>query len=506
MAKVLIICADQMRGDCLSCAGHPLARTPYLDSLAAEGALFLRHYTPSAPCGPARATMLTGLYPFNHRSIANGSPLHRRHTNLAREVKKAGVAPLLFGYTDTTPDPALLPARAPDLRSYQNTMDGFFPMTRWSDDICENWIMHLARRGYAIPEKREDIYLPQNAAEWPRSPSLFSAEDSDAAYLTDLLADYLRAGEKDNWLIFHGSMRPHPPFVAPAPYNEMYTEGPPPAKLATVAEEAARHPYLAHALKEMQKNKWFRAGKGGALRDASESEINAVRCVYWGLVSEVDAQVGRLIDALKTLGHWDDTLVIFTSDHGEMLGEHFCWGKGGWFDSSYHIPLIIRDPRPGAKLGTRINHFTESVDLLPTVLEWLGVDSPRQLDGMSVLPLARGESDSPLREGVFVEYDFRNVRDFTFEKALGIAPSECALNIFRGERWKYAHFNALPPLLFDMREDPDEFNNLAETNKKEAARGMREILNLRMRHAERDYADTLCGKPGRSDYCGRRRS
>ena len=103
--KVLFISADQWRGECLSALGHACVRTPHLDALAANGVLFRNHYCQASPCGPARTSMLTGLYMMNHRSLHNGTPLDARFTNLALEVRKAGYDPTLFGYTDTSPDP-----------------------------------------------------------------------------------------------------------------------------------------------------------------------------------------------------------------------------------------------------------------------------------------------------------------------------------------------------------------------------------------------------------------
>ncbi|MCB1716582.1 MAG: sulfatase-like hydrolase/transferase, partial [Candidatus Competibacteraceae bacterium] len=113
MRKVLFISADQWRADCLSLLGHPTVQTPHLDQLAKDAVLFRRHYTTAAPCGPARASLLTGLYPMNHRSILNGTPLDARHTNLATEVRKIGFDPILFGYTDTAVDPRQLPPADP---------------------------------------------------------------------------------------------------------------------------------------------------------------------------------------------------------------------------------------------------------------------------------------------------------------------------------------------------------------------------------------------------------
>ena len=125
--KVLFISADQWRGECLSALGHPVVRTPHLDRLAKEGVAFRRHYAQCAPCGPSRTSMLTGLYMMNHRSVKNGTPLDDRLTNIAREVRKAGYDPTLFGYTDTSPDPRRYPPEDPVLTTYEGVLPG---MTR----------------------------------------------------------------------------------------------------------------------------------------------------------------------------------------------------------------------------------------------------------------------------------------------------------------------------------------------------------------------------------------
>ena len=116
--NILFITADQWRGDCLSALGHPCLRTPNLDRLAAEGVLFRRHYSQATPCGPGRASLYTGLYLHNHRSVINGTPLDARHSNFALEARKAGYDPALFGYTDISPDPRTLPAGDPALTTY----------------------------------------------------------------------------------------------------------------------------------------------------------------------------------------------------------------------------------------------------------------------------------------------------------------------------------------------------------------------------------------------------
>ncbi len=126
--NVLFITVDQWRGDCLSCMGHPVVETPNIDALAAGGVLFANHWANAAPCGPSRACLYTGMYMQNHRSVANGTPLDARFTNIALEAKRAGYDPVLFGYTDTSVDPRTVPAGDQRTFTYEGVLPGFRPI------------------------------------------------------------------------------------------------------------------------------------------------------------------------------------------------------------------------------------------------------------------------------------------------------------------------------------------------------------------------------------------
>jgi arylsulfatase A-like enzyme len=149
-----------------------------------------------------------------------------------------------------------------------------------------------------------------------------------------------------------------------------------------------------------------------------------------------------------------------------MGGDHHAWGKELYFDASFYIPLIIRDPLSSADLarGSQVDAFTESVDLMPTLLNWLGTDIPAQCDGRSLLPFLQGQTPPQWRQEAHMELDFRDSpwSIFNAQSALQLSPDECQLAILRGRRWKYIHFAALPPLLFDLVADPHEMRNLAQ--------------------------------------------
>ena len=158
--NVLFITADQWRGDCLSALGHPCLKTPNLDRLAAQGTLFTRHYTQATPCGPGRASLYTGLYLMNHRSVVNGAPLDARHSNVALEARKAGYDPALFGYTDVSADPRRHHPGDPALADYEGVLPGMTPIIHLKDDQ-RAWLADLKAKGYEVPPGHYGVFRPK---------------------------------------------------------------------------------------------------------------------------------------------------------------------------------------------------------------------------------------------------------------------------------------------------------------------------------------------------------
>lgn len=472
--NVLLITVDQWRGDCLGVVGHPIVRTPNLDRLAAEGMVFRRHYAQAAPCGPSRASLHTGQYLMKHRSPLNGSPLDARFTNMALEARAGGYDPVLFGYTDASPDPRELDANDPRLRSYEGVLPGYRAIV----DLPEHataWGVWLREQGYDVPADVTRMYEPISDA--PGAPVAYAAEHTEAAFLTGEVLDYLDQVD-DEWFVHVAYIRPHPPFVAPEPYASMYDPAlmPDPIRHDSYSEEGDAHIVLGGAL----------AIPGIRFGDDLDA-VRQLRATYFGMMSEVDAQVGRLLDGIRARAEWDDTLVILTSDHGEQLGDHWLTEKLGWFDQSYHIPLIIHDPRAPHTHGTVVDDvFTENVDLMPTALEWLDLPVPIQCDGRSLLPFLRGERPDQWRDGAFWEWEFRDPIGKTVEALLEIDMDQCALSVLRDEHGKYVHFTRLPPLFYDLDRDPDELRDRA-ADPEYAATVLgyaQRMLSLRMEHVD----------------------
>ena len=445
--NVLFVTADQWRGDCLSCVGHPVVRTPNLDRLAADGVLFTRHYAQATPCGPSRASLHTGLYALNHRSITNGTPLDARHKTLASLVRQAGLDPVLFGYTDTSADPRTLPADSPWLRTYEGIAPGFRAELRLPE-AEEAYLEYLADRGYGRLAY-EEVY----GGGFSR-PAPFRAEDSVTAFMADRFLSWLDAQGPAPWFAHVSFLKPHPPFVAAEPWYSMVASDavPAPIRAESVAAEGALHPWLAaHLAAPVAGTDRHRLLDGPSLA--------RLRAVYFGLIAEVDHHLGRIFAALARRDELERTLILFTSDHGEMLGDHWMLGKAGFFPQAFHVPLVAR--LPGGSRGQRVTALTEHVDLLPTVLTALGLPVPRQSDGHSLSDFLTGQPPRGVRAAAFWEHDFRDLVQGTYERALGLPSDACSLATRFDGRHAYVHFAGLPPLCFDTAADPAMLHDLA---------------------------------------------
>lgn len=472
--NLLFITADQWRGDCLSGVEHPVLQTPNLDALAADGTRFERHFANAVPCGPSRACLHTGMYLHNHRSGTNGTPLDARFENWALRLRGAGYDPVLFGYTHTAPDPRMIASDDPRL----NTDEGVLPGIRAIVDMathCGPWRAWLEDLGYSLPEDHGATYgvrqKPANDPKVPR-PLAYAAEHSDTHFLVDQALDYIEDASAP-WVLHLSLRAPHPPWVAPAPYHQRYAvdDLPPLVRQADADMEALLHPWLAAHLAQERTR---------AHEDPLRHRL--LQASYYGLMTEVDDNLGRLFATLKSRGCYDDTFIVFTSDHGEQMGDHWLYGKCGFFEQSYHIPLIIKDV--GGAHGVRVREFTEHVDLVPTMLERFGAAIPRQCDGASLAPFLEGRRPDHWRDAAHWEFDFRAPE---LEAALGLDQEHCTLNVLRDNRAKYVHFSGLPPLLFDLEDDPGELRDRVRDPDFSELRSdcAERLLTWRMQHTDK---------------------
>lgn len=492
-SHVLFITVDQWRGDCLGVAGHPVVRTPNLDRLAGRGVRFANHWSVTAPCGPSRASLHTGLYMMNHRSVNNGTPLDDRFANVAREARALGYDPTLFGYTDTSVDPrTVTDPQDPRLFDYEGVLPGFTPGTVLTWHNMAPWLEWLAAHGHQLPETWEELFEPipgypgadEHGATW--APSIFPAEHTETAFMTERFLEWheQRAGG-DPWFAHVSYIRPHPPYRAPEGYHDLYDpdDGPPFKRLDDRAAELAMHPIHA-------------AGAHITKAPVDEREMRQLRATYWANMTEVDDQLGRLFEELEARGDLDRTLIVLTADHGEMLGDHWLVEKLGWWDESYHVPLIVVDPRPEADAtrGTVVERFTESVDVMPTICTWMGAEVPIQVDGRPLQPfLHQGAAPDDWRTEAHWQWDFRDPVDHAAEELLGLTMEQCSLDVVRTDHDKFVQFGNGDRMYFDLRDDPDQLVDRSGDPAVLAAMSdaQTRLLTWRMRHDDRTLTGHL---------------
>lgn len=486
--NILFITVDQWRADLFDQARKAGLALPHLERLAAQGTSFAQHYCQAYPCGPSRASLVTGLYAHKHRSILNGTPLDARHPTLFTELRRAGYRPRLFGYTDTTLDPRGKSPQDPDLGDYENVTPGLVVDTLLTESATP-WLADLKAKGYDIPDPdlgREGVFAQRHFTQ----PTIFAAQDSESAFLADRFLSWASVAGKAPWCAHLSFIAPHPPFAAPAPYCDKVaahaTQSP--LRGADLSVEQAQHPLMQALLGEISAE-GFAPGLSGLAKDVDAKTIAQVRAIYLGQASLVDDCLGRIFAALEEMGLDARTVIVFTADHGEQLFDHWMLGKAGYFDQSAHVPLIIRHPHPDfdAGRGRVVPQFTQAVDLMPTLLDMAALSAPRNCDGLSLLPFCKGETPTDWRDAVYWSTDFRDSAAAFAAQGITLPSDWCNLQVVRTERLKYVHFAALPPVLFDLQNDPQELVNRAQDPDYTALRleGMDRLLSWRQRHEDR---------------------
>jgi arylsulfatase A-like enzyme len=290
-------------------------------------------------------------------------------------------------------------------------------------------------------------------------PARVAEAHSETAYTTDRALDFIRAQGDRPWVLHLSYVKPHWPYIAPAPYHARYGLGQCLPVVRAAHELQSQHPVLA-AYRQQEECANF----------ARDEVWQTVRPTYQGLIQQVDDHLGRIWGVLDALGRFDDTLIVFTSDHGDFLGDHWLGEKELFYDSIQRVPLIVYDPdaTADATRGSVEMRFAEGVDLTPTFLDALGMPLPTErIEGKSLLPLMRNCAPPAWRDCVVSEldYGYRQAR-----LLLARTPAACRAWMVRTDRWKYVHWQDFRPQLFDLATDPQEFNDLGEDGSHEQIR------------------------------------
>ena len=436
--NVLLLMADDLNNS-LGCYGHPIVKSPNIDRLAARGVRFDRAYCQFPLCGPSRNSMLTGLYP-NSTGILTNSQIFRQ------TIPKQISLPQAFrvdGY---------LAARIGKMYHYNvpNSIG-----TNGHDDPG-SWEIEMNPAGCDRLEEQPSIFS-LTPGSYGGTLSWYASPKSDEFHTDALMADDAewmleRCAKKQDrpFFLAVGFFRPHTPYVSPKPWFEKYPEAQMPV-VQGVAEDQKDLPGPALGSYKKEQDK--------LTDDLRRQAVQA----YFASISFMDAQVGHVLDALKRLGLEENTIVIFTSDHGYHLGEHGLWQKQSLFEESARVPFIIAAPNV-AKAGSVSSSSVGLIDLFPTLAELCSVKAPANLQGQSLVPILKDPSVAG-RGWTLTQV----VRGGGFNRlGASAAIGDDGARIFgytlRTPRWRYTEWDEgrSGSELYDHVGDPKELTNLAE--------------------------------------------
>ena len=472
--NILFIMYDQLRFDYLSCAGHPHLHTPNFDRVAAMGMRFTNAYVQSPVCGGSRMCYYTGRYASSHGAHWNGFPLRVGEHTMGDHLRRAGMDCWLIGKTHMKADSegmerlglspdSIIGARQAEcgfdtwIRDdglWGQGPDGFYDEKRspYNEYLkgkgypTENPWATFANAGIDDEGDMASGWIFKNADK----AANVREEDSETPWLTTKAIEFMK--EKTGpWCAHVSYIKPHWPYIVPAPYHNMYGENHVPAPTRDTVEREDPQPVFGAYME----NKIATAFQRDEVR-------KKVIPAYMGLIKQCDDQLGRILEHLEQTDTLKDTMIVLTSDHGDYLGDHWLGEKDLFHEQSVKVPMIIYDPRAGADAtrGTTSDALVESIDLAPTLVDFAGGKiADHILEGRSLTPLMHGETVK-WRDVAISEYDYSATPQAV---KLGLAPRDARLFMVFDGRYKLMHAEGgLRPMLFDLQSDPEEFIDLAK--------------------------------------------
>lgn len=436
--NLLFILTDEQTFKSMKAYGNDLIDTPNLDKLAAESILFERAYCAWPVCTPSRGTIMTGLYPHSHGCIGNNVrlspdipsvlemaelPQHRKafvgKWHLGDEIFKQRGFDEWISIEDYMYRDYYSPGKDNQAHcSYHQFLiaNGFEPNHAFDD-------------GYAYFDRRYCANLPE--------------EFGKPKFMTDQAICFIEKNQEHPFVLYINFFEPHMPFTSPR--NDQYDRS-----LVTFPDNFRHRVDELHPSSERAKRYFEQGYQGDKL--STDDDWRDLIARYWGLISLVDTHVGRILDSLRECGLYENTVIVFTSDHGEMMGSHGLVEKGNMFEEAIRVPFLLKGP--GLPSGIRIDNQISHIDLVPTLLEIMGTPAAGHLQGQSWLAALQGKEAYPERD-IFVELH-KPQQGWTWA-------------VVTPDRWKFIDRPTGPIELYQLQDDPYEMNNLAA--KSETANG-----------------------------------
>lgn len=433
--NILLFCTDQQRFDTIHALGNVNIRTPNLDRLLSEGAAFTNAYCQTPICTPSRASFMTGCYASSLHVNRNGNAYFPpQHTNklISRILSEAGYDCGMVGKFHLSSS----------YKRVEPRLNDGYRCFEWSHGPRNDW--PVERHSYIrwLRDQGVDFRTAYGARQFSDRPKEFNAGIAAAHHESRWCAEYASAWVRGKltapWFITVNTYAPHPPFHPPPEFLERMDPSKMPLPLWGPREQANQARF---AQVDFQSKP----------RDPSTYPSRFMKAAYYAQVEFVDDCFGRVYKALEETGQLDNTLILFTSDHGETMGDHGLMHKGcRFYEGLSHVPFLVSWPKRVRK-GLRSNALVELTDIVPTLLEAAGLSLPGYLHGNSLLPILTGQTDGAnLRPFVRSEY----------HDALELKNATHA-NMLRNQRYKLVHYHGHPSgELYDLEKDPHEFENL----------------------------------------------
>ncbi|MCA9175749.1 MAG: sulfatase-like hydrolase/transferase [Planctomycetales bacterium] len=423
--NILWYCTDQQRFDTIGALGNPYVKTPTIDALVADGVAMTRAYCQSPICTPSRSSFLTGLYPSRVHNTRNGNESFPSYPPLITKLlADSGYRCGLVGKFHLQSAGRRTEPRMDD--GYDYWQFSHAPRDDWREGHhYAEWVRQRGGDLDSMRQREERVDPELHQTTWASECSI----------------EFIRQ-QREPWLLSVNVYDPHPPFVPPKAYADQFD----PAKMPG---PHFRDTDLAHQAKLGEVD--FQ----GEVRTPEDHDAKRQQALYYAMIAQVDTQFARILNVLEETGQADNTVVIFTSDHGEALGDHGLFEKGcRFYEGLVRVPLIFRWP---GKFGAAVRAagLTELLDLTATIVELGGLEQPEYMQGRSLLPLLRGEAD-PSRWREFVRSEYYDALDPFFTGGNGAFAT-----MHRTDRYKLTmyHSHGLGEL-YDLLHDPWEFEDL----------------------------------------------
>ena len=443
--NLLYIFTDQQRADTMQCYGNAQIETPSLNALARESFVFDHAYVSQPVCSPSRATMMTGLWPHSCGVPSCNVPLPADVPTIAEHLSDE-YATAYMGKWHLGDE--IFPQHGFDTwvgseDSYRRGYSQEESLSRFSDYhhflIARGFEPDSEIRGQRIFSRHLEAGVPEGLTK--------------ASFLGERAAEFIHNSDDRPWALCVSYLEPHPPHTGPL--NELYELADLPTGPAFMRRPQASVPLIIRLMAA-----YYMESEEYGLDLRSEEGWRGVLARYWGNVTLVDRSVGRILRALEESGQADDTVVVFTSDHGEMAGDHGILGKTVMYEESVRVPLLLRAPMLSGEprhIGGNLSH----IDLVPTLLELMGEAIPDSLQGESRVPVLRGDQELTGND-IFIEW---SGADGHPPRSLGEAEVNRSMaqplrTVVSAQRWKLNLYTSGPGELYDLNADPHELDNL----------------------------------------------